>query len=54
MSGKPRLCGCKGYRTCLLCEQEFNLPTCKEELLSEEFLIENVGLLNSILYSIQG
>lgn len=43
MSGKPRLCGCKGYRSCLLCEQELNLPTCKEELLTEELLREQVN-----------
>jgi len=41
MSGKPRQCGCKGYRSCLQCEQEFNFAPCKELLLSEKFLNDN-------------
>ena len=32
-----RNCGCKGYRSCYVCEKEFSLPACrlKEELLEK-------------------
>ena len=44
MSGKPRPCGCKGYRSCLLCEREFNLLPFQEELFTAEALQENVKI----------
>lgn len=32
-----RKCGCKGYRSCFICEKEFSLPSCnlKDELLKK-------------------
>ena len=43
MSGKPRSCGCKGYRSCLLCEQEFNLQPFQEDQFTAESLKEHVS-----------
>jgi alkylated DNA repair protein alkB family protein 4 len=42
MSGKPRPCGCKGYRSCLLCEREFNLLPFKDDGFTAESLKEKV------------
>lgn len=42
MSGKPRPCGCKGYRSCLLCEREFNLLPFKDDVFTAESLKEKV------------
>lgn len=44
MSGKPRACGCKGYRTCLVCEQEYNLSPFQEDSFSLEGLTQKVRL----------
>lgn len=41
MSGRPRPCGCKGYRSCLLCEREFNVLPFQDELFTAEALNEN-------------
>ena len=32
-----RDCGCKGYRSCYICEKEFNMPTCdlKKQLVGQ-------------------
>jgi hypothetical protein len=40
--GKPRPCGCKGYRTCLICEKEFDLPPFDESQFTPEALEKNV------------
>lgn len=49
MSGKPRPCGCKGFRTCLLCEEEFNLVPFDDNALSAETLKENVFIYVSLI-----
>ncbi|KAK4036121.1 hypothetical protein OUZ56_028186 [Daphnia magna] len=38
MSGKPRPCGCKGYRSCLLCERELNLLPFKDDIFTADSL----------------
>ena len=49
MSGKPRPCGCKGYRTCLLCEKEFNLSPFNDDSFTREALLDNVLLTITFL-----
>lgn len=51
MSGKPRPCGCKGYRSCLLCEKEFNLLPFKEDPFTAESLAESVSCVHFNLNS---